>query len=135
MPAPRAGEDLIVSERVAIELTRAQVLEVVRGASSGVHSRTLLSQLSEQLRSASAHPGSLGDSRLSRSLLSGLMVLAAFPSDGSYASNAEIAQLLGLARPTTHLYITTLLEVGLVERDTKTRRYRRANRPGRADAI
>lgn len=68
---------------------------------------------------------SLDGSRLSRSLLSGLLVLAAFPANRSFVGNAEMAAKLGMTLTTTHRYISTLLAVGLVERDPNTRKYRR----------
>jgi DNA-binding IclR family transcriptional regulator len=66
------------------------------------------------------------DARLSRSLLSGLLVFAAFPADGESLGNLDVARMLGMSPSTTHRYISTLLEVGLLERDAGTRRYRLA---------
>lgn len=66
----------------------------------------------------------LDDSRFSRSLLTGLVLLASFPENGSYLGNGEIARNLGLNPSTSHRYITTLVEAGLLERDPATRRYR-----------
>lgn len=73
------------------------------------------------------YPAQLEDRRLSRSLLSGLLVLSCFPSDGSYLGIAELARMLGMNTSTTHRYVTTLLAVGLLERDAATRRYRLAS--------
>jgi DNA-binding IclR family transcriptional regulator len=66
------------------------------------------------------------DRRLSRSLLSGLLVLSCFPSEGDYLGIAEIARMLDMNTSTTHRYVTTLLAVGLLERDPATRKYRLA---------
>ncbi len=66
------------------------------------------------------------DRRLSRSLLSGLLVLSCFPGDGGYLGIAELARALDMNTSTTHRYVTTLLAVGLLERDPATRRYRLA---------
>ena len=66
------------------------------------------------------------DTRLSRSLLSGLLVFAAFPPDGESRGNLEVARMLGMNPSTAHRYISTFLEVGLLERDAGTRRYRLA---------
>jgi hypothetical protein len=71
-----------------------------------------------------AYPAQMEDRRLSRSLLSGLLVLSCFPEDGGYLGIAELARTLGMN--TTHRYVTTLLAVGLLERDAATRRYRLA---------
>ncbi len=74
----------------------------------------------------SAHPAQMEDRRLSRSLLSGLLVLSCFPADGGYLGIAELARMLGMNTSTAHRYVTTLLAVGLLERDSATRRYRLA---------
>jgi DNA-binding MarR family transcriptional regulator len=73
-----------------------------------------------------AQPEQMEDRRLSRSLLSGLLVLSSFPADGEYLGIAELARMLGMNTSTTHRYVTTLLAVGLLERDSTTRRYRLA---------
>ena len=51
-------------------------------------------------------------------------MLAVFPVDGSYLGNADLARMLGMNQSTTHRYLSTLVAVGLVERDPATRRYR-----------
>ncbi len=66
------------------------------------------------------------DRRLSRSLLTGLVILASMPDDGADVGVAELARLMGMNTSTTHRYLTTLLEIGLVERHPVTRRYRLA---------
>ncbi len=71
-------------------------------------------------------PEQIDDRRLSRSLLSGLLLLACFPTDGTYLSNTEVARLVGMNMSTAHRYISTLVSVGLLERDPGTRQYRLA---------
>ncbi|HEX5853173.1 MAG TPA: helix-turn-helix domain-containing protein [Solirubrobacteraceae bacterium] len=71
-----------------------------------------------------SYPAQMDDRRLSRSLLSGLLVLSCFPSDGGYLGIAELARMLDMNTSTTHRYVTTLLAVGLLDRDPATRRYR-----------
>ncbi|HLM87396.1 MAG TPA: helix-turn-helix domain-containing protein [Solirubrobacteraceae bacterium] len=71
-----------------------------------------------------AYPAQMDDRRLSRSLLSGLLVLSCFPADGRSLGIAELARILAMNTSTTHRYVTTLLAVGLLERDPATRRYR-----------
>ncbi len=66
------------------------------------------------------------DANLSSSLLCGLLVLAAFPADGSSVGNAEVARTMGMNPSTAHRYITTLVVAGLLEKDPGTRRYRLA---------
>ena len=87
----------------------------------------LLSGLADVRAVLAAGPDQLDDSRLSRSLLAGLLMLASFPGDGSYVSIAKLAQLLDMSPSTTHRYVSTLLAVGLLERDPRTRKYRLAD--------
>lgn len=112
-------------ETVPVELTRAQVEQVVRAASGPGSMSILLSRLPEK-REALGALHAEQDRRLSSSLLSGLMMLAHLPADGSYLGNSDVADLLKMNESTTHRYITTLAAVGLVEQDPRTRRYRRA---------
>jgi IclR-like helix-turn-helix domain-containing protein len=118
-PASAAG-----AQRVTIELSPAQVDHVVRGAADGGNMSVLLSGLKDVRDVLSQEPRQMEDSRLSRSLLAGLLMLACFPSDGSYLGNAEIARMLEMNPSTTHRYVSTLVAVGLLERDPATRRYR-----------
>jgi hypothetical protein len=110
---------------VTIELSSAQIDEVVRAAGDGGVMSMLLSSLHDPER-ALVRPAQLDDRRLSRSLLSGLLVLACFPPDGGYVGVVELARALDMNTSTAHRYITTLLAVGLLERDTASRRYRLA---------
>jgi hypothetical protein len=118
---------------VTIALTAAQVDEVIRAAGRGGTMSLLLSALngSDWMLSpdsaASIHPAELDDRRLSRSLLSGLLILSCFPGDGGYMGIGELAQILEMNTSTTHRYVSTLLAVGLLERDSTTRRYRVAS--------
>jgi IclR-like helix-turn-helix domain-containing protein len=109
---------------VLIELSRAQVDRIVRNAADGGSMSVLLSGLKDIRSVLAREPRQLEDGRLSRSLLAGLLMLASFPSDGSYLGNAEIARLLDMNPSTTHRYVSTLVAVGLLERDPATRRYR-----------
>jgi hypothetical protein len=126
-PSAKGGEP------VSIELSKAQVDQVVRSAGQGGTMSVLLSALKDPSWTLTldsdewVYPAQLEDRRLSRSLLSGLLVLSCFPSDGSYLGIAELARMLGMNTSTTHRYVTTLLAVGLLERDAATRRYRLAS--------
>lgn len=111
-------------ERIVIELSSAQVDRVVRGAAEGGNMSVLLSGLKDVREVLAREPKQLDDSRLSRSLLAGLLMLASFPTDGSYLGNADIARILDMNPSTTHRYVSTLVAVGLLERDPSTRRYR-----------
>ena len=106
---------------ITIELTSAQMDRVVRRASDA-RRLELLRGLAE--RAARRRTQGLAESpRLSRSLLLGLLVLAAFPLDGSALAVTDIAGRLDMSPSTTHRYMTTLLAVGLLEQDPRTRRY------------
>jgi IclR helix-turn-helix domain len=116
--------------KVMIELSKSQVDQVVRGAGEGGTMSILLSALRDPDWTLAvdsedwAYPEQMDDRRLSRSLLSGLLVLSCFPADGGYLGIAELARMLDMNTSTTHRYVTTLLAVGLIERDPATRRYR-----------
>jgi hypothetical protein len=113
-------------DTVEIELSPAQIDRVIRSAAEGGSMSVLLSGLSDVRDVLAREPRQMEDSRLSRSLLAGLLMLASFPTDGSYLANAEIARMLGMNPSTTHRYVSTLVAVGLLERDPSTRRYRLA---------
>jgi hypothetical protein len=118
------------SESVLIELSKSQVDQVVRSAGQGGTLSVLLSAVRDpdwplSLDSEEwSYPTQMDDRRLSRSLLSGLLVLSCFPPDGGYLGIAELARMLNMNTSTTHRYVTTLLAVGLLERDPGTRKYR-----------
>ncbi len=118
-------------EKITIELSKSQVDQVVRGAGSGGTMSILLTALRSPEWTLSvdsdAYPEQMDDRRLSRSLLAGLLVLSCFPVDGGYLGIAELARMLDMNTSTTHRYVTTLLAVGLIERDPATRRYRIAS--------
>lgn len=115
-----------------IELSKAQVDQVVRDAGQGGTMSVLLSALRDPDWTLAldsddwAYPAQMEDRRLSRSLLSGLLVLSCFSLDGEDLGIAELARMLNMNTSTTHRYVTTLLAVGLLERDSSSRRYRLA---------
>lgn len=115
-----------LDERVVIELSRAQVDKIVREAAGAGTLSVLLAGLGDVREMLDGEPKQLEDVRLSRSLLSGLLMLAMFPLDGDYLGNAELARMLDMNSSTTHRYVSTLVAVGLVERNPATRRYRLA---------
>lgn len=86
----------------------------------------LLAGLGRVRGTLAAGRSAVQDPRLSRSLLSGLLLVASLPEDGSYLGNAQLARMLGMNVSTVHRYLQTLVSVGLVERDPSTRRYRLA---------
>jgi IclR helix-turn-helix domain len=108
---------------ITIELTRSQVDRVVRHAShAGAGVTGALRTLSASGLEAS-YPALSSSPRLSRSLLLGLLVLACFPIDGEALAVTDVAERLDLSPSTTHRYMSTLLAVGLLEQDPRTRRY------------
>jgi hypothetical protein len=110
---------------VLLQLSDAQVRQVVETAHNGGGLRGAVY--------AALHPGlaeteqwrSIKDPSLSRSLIAGLLVLYALPDDGTYIGNSDLAARLRMTVTTTHRYLSTLLAMGLVERNPETRKYRR----------
>jgi hypothetical protein len=102
---------------ISITLSPVQVDEVVRAASQsrapGV--ATLI---------GGYMPAGTADPRLSRSLLRGLSILTGFGPDGDARGIVELAGDLGMSPSTAHRYASTLVELGLLERCPKTRKYR-----------
>jgi DNA-binding MarR family transcriptional regulator len=107
---------------ITIELSKAQIKRVIHQAAEA---DGLLGLKEIDIQRSSVR---LDDERLSRSLLRGLMVLASFPADRRARSVTEVAHQLGLGMSTTHRYISTLVEVGVLERDPDTRQYRLASK-------
>jgi hypothetical protein len=128
---PSAATTLPVStaDRVLLELTPAQVVQVARAATSGGSIAFLLSHFHEPGVRLDLSLASTGHPGISRSLINGLLVLATLPADGSYIGNKEVAEILNLNPSTANRYLATLVAVGLIERDTQTRKYRLAPLP------
>jgi hypothetical protein len=64
--------------------------------------------------------------RVSMSVIRGLLVLAYLMIDGKPVGVKEMTKRLGVGPSTTHRYLNTLLVLGLLEQDPKTRKYRLA---------
>ena len=120
------GMPQISENGIKIELSKAQINQVVREASEDDGLLGLLGGLEDLDVKASSMP--MDDVRLSRSLLRGLMVLASYPTDGSTRSVTDVAHQLGMGISTTHRYTSTLVEVGVLERDPESRQYRLAKK-------
>ena len=69
-------------------------------------------------------PVGASDPRLSRSLLRGLSLLTCFGREGGARGIVELAGDAGMSPSTAHRYASTLVELGLLERDPKSRKYR-----------
>jgi len=113
-----------VASTITIELTRPQVDRIVRESANGTGVSSLLRGLAGSETLATRYEALAESPRLSRSLLLGLLVLASFPGDGGSLAVSDVAGQLGMSPSTTHRYMTTLLAVGLLEQDPRTRRYR-----------
>lgn len=111
---------------ISIELSKAQVGQVVREAAED---EGLLGLLGVGLkpRKMKVTRATMDDPRFSRSLLRALMVLASYPADGSARSVSDVAKQLGMGISTAHRYTSTFAEVGVLERDPVSRRYRLAS--------
>jgi hypothetical protein len=113
--------------QVTIALTDAQVARVLREASGEAGlAPAFSSALGDAGTLAKTVLPFLADQGYSRSVLRALLVLAAFPADGSERELSSVAEQLSLSGSTTHRYLRTWTAVGLLERDPNSRRYRRS---------
>lgn len=64
------------------------------------------------------------ESKFSQSLDRGLAILASFTPESQTLGVSQIAELLQMSRSTTHRYITTLTELGYLERSETSHKYR-----------
>ncbi len=131
----RDPHDAPNGDRIVLQLSRSQVAMILRAADASGAPSTLLSGLDNVADSSlSTDVDELlklveaDERRMSRSLLSGLLVLACFPPDDSQLGVAQLARRLNMSPSATHRYISTLLAASLLERDPETRRYRLARR-------
>ncbi len=107
------------AQPISITLSPTQVQHVLRAASGGG------AQPAAVLLARTSLPPA-EERRLSRSLLRGLALLARFEADDRERGIVELAGELGMSPSTAHRYAQTLLELGLLERCPRTRRYRLA---------
>src|ERR1700742_1404159 len=136
---------------ITITLSPAQIDSVVRAASRGSApsiSALIAESLASAPRQSNGHrsdgaeadaqdaqargstrgylPTDTDDPRLSRSLLRGLSLLRGFDADGGERGIVELAEEVGMSPSTAHRYALTLVELGLLERCPRTRKYRLA---------
>jgi hypothetical protein len=102
---------------ISITLSPAQIDDIVRAAT-----RSRAPSVSKLL--GGFMPVETVDPRMSRSLQRGLSILACFDADGDARGILELARDLEMSPSTTHRYASTLVEMGLLERCPKTRKYR-----------
>jgi hypothetical protein len=129
------------SEPISIILSPAQVDQVVRAAaqdSTPSFSALITTAIQDHHAASSSDaqeprggyfPEAEEDARLSRSLLRGLSILTYFGPDNRERGIIELAGLLRMSPSTTHRYVATLVELGLLERSPRTRKYRLARVP------
>jgi hypothetical protein len=110
---------------ISIDLTPQQIDRVVRAASG---ESVLPARLAEMRAVRALLPGSADslrhDPRLSQSLILGMTIFAALPTDGTYVSISTLVSSIGLSPSTVHRYLATLVALGLAERNPRTRGYR-----------
>jgi IclR helix-turn-helix domain len=121
-----------VDTTIALTLTSAQIRQILHAA-GGVETE-LASLLDGSVITADAlsletwegrYRQELDAGSASSSLLRGLLILACFPRDGTRRSVHWVAEHTGMEMSTTHRYIRTLLLLGFLEQDPKTRAYSR----------
>ena len=93
-------------------------------ADAGVETEEPADELDDDSQAGSYLPLGASDPRLSRSLLRGLSLLTCFDRDGGARGIVELAGDAGMSPSTAHRYASTLVELGLLERDPKSRKYR-----------
>lgn len=130
-----AGVEVSGDRDVTITLTDGQVEQIVRAVAGRPGVVDLLTEVSELDMMRRVAIPRLADPGCSRSTLRALLVLAAFPSDGSERELSDVARQLGFSPSTTHRYIGTWVAVGLLEQEPRSRRYRRALNPLRCEHI
>jgi hypothetical protein len=116
---------------IVVELSKAQIDQIVRDAGDGGTMSVLLAAISgpDWVLAYDAErllPARFESARYSRSLLLGLVVLSCFVGAEEGLGVAEVAGMLQMENSTTHRYMSTLLAAGLLEQDPVSRRYRLA---------
>jgi IclR helix-turn-helix domain len=111
---------------VTITLTAEQVSEIQDKVAVAGEALRLLPGLSDHERFAAAVATALNQQDCSHSTLRALLVLSAFPVDGTPRALTDVANEIGLSPATTHRYLRTWLAVGALEQDPDSRRCGRA---------
>jgi hypothetical protein len=119
------GAIMSADRGVRIALSGVQVEQVVRQISGHAGVTRLLPEVPDLDELQHALQPLLTDTQYSRSACRALLVLAAFPADGSEVELTEVARALEISPSTTHRYIATWMAIGLLEQDPRSRRYRR----------
>jgi hypothetical protein len=121
------GRSMAVSKGLTVELSSEQVQAIVERVcrDTAAEGALDLALLAPSLQRVLEERGS---SEVACTLVRGLLVLATFPADGTPRRLSEIAVELNMKKSTVHRCLSTLVVVGLLERDGETRRYFRLGR-------
>jgi hypothetical protein len=114
---------------VNIVLSDAQVAYIARELSERPPVTAFIAGLTDAEGFQDSVQAMLSDTRYSRTLLRALLVLAAFPDDGSDLALKDVTSQLHWSPSTTHRYFATWVALGALERDPTSRRYRLAPAP------
>jgi hypothetical protein len=115
-----------LASAIVIELTRSQILQIREGAGAPEAEADLLDSPHDDVRRLGALLDDVARDprpRFSKSLASGLYVLASLPDDGKLVGIVELAEMLEMSNSTLHRYLHTLIVAELVQRDAATRKY------------
>jgi hypothetical protein len=127
--AAQTAEDLarrLGASSVTIELTQSQIRSVLVEGGASETGDDLVGRLGENvatLRDLIESGARERQSKLSKSLLVGLYVLASLPDDGGPISLQELSKRVDGSPSTVHRYLQSLLLAGLAQRDAATREY------------
>lgn len=110
---------------LSIRLTKAQAAQLLRDASAQQTSAEVVAGLDTPDELLAAARRLMDDERYSRSLARAMMVFASFPGNGQAQSVTDLAEQLSMSPSMVHRYIATFAEMGLLERDPASRKYRR----------
>jgi uncharacterized membrane protein YccC len=119
------ADSLTADRDVLLKLTDEQIDQVIREAANAPRPTALLSTLSELPEVRRALSQLLEKDDYSRATLRSLLVLSAFPPDGSERELTHIARELRMSPSAAHRHIRTWVAVGLLTQDPDSRRYRR----------
>jgi IclR helix-turn-helix domain len=110
---------------VTITLTDTQIGQIRRATANGNGGlAALFAGLDDMATAVRAVQARRDDTGLSQSTLRALLLLAAFPRDGTYLTLARAAGLVGFSPSTAHRYASTWVAAGVLEQEAVTRRYR-----------
>ncbi len=115
------------ASRLSITLNKGQVARLLRDARAHEETQAVILGLGPPAELLLAAQKLMDDAhdRYPRSLVRGMVIFASFPADGKLCSVTELARRLKMSSSGVHRYIMTLVELGLLERDPKSRKYRR----------